>query len=847
MVSTLADLLNIWKNNPEFLGNVAIWNSEPAHQAQYSGFPNHIHPDLINALRNFGIQNLYTHQLESLKVISRGGNPVIVTSTASGKSLCYNLPVLQKMIMDVNSTALYIFPTKALSEDQEKKLSLLTNVPEKLNSPLHNIPVAVFDGDTPSANRNNIRKLVRILITNPDMLHLAILPHHPLWVRFFQNLRFVIIDEIHYYRGLFGSHLANVIRRFKRIANYYGSYPQFILTSATIENPRQHAENLIEAHVEVIDNDGSPRGSRQTIFYNPPIINHSLGIRQSAISEIIPITRDLYINELQTILFSRTRRSVELITRMLHAQDELDKNKIHGYRSGYLAKDRRRIESDFRDGKVITLVSTNALELGMDIGGIEAVILVGYPGTIASARQQAGRAGRKHELSLVILVASMSPIDQFLMRNPQYFFEKNAERAMINPNNFLLLLHHIRCSAFEIPFDSQASFGSLDPELLLNFLMHLEMTGEVYHSGNTYRWIGDNYPASMVSLRNIDSNVFQLLTNESGSLKSIGSIDGSSAKWMTHPGAIYMHDGRTYLVEELNFDTVEVKLRLVETDYFTEPQNETKISLIQTLQDYFCDTQKINYGEVEITSKVTGYRKISWQTNQVLQTFPLEMPESKIQTTAFWFSINENVIEKLKNQKLWTSSPNEYGPNWNHQRIAALKRDLYSCQNCGKPDQDQHLHVHHKIPFRQFEDHLMANDLQNLITLCPECHKKAESVLKIRSGMAGLRYALHNMAAFQLMCDQNDIGSIAELKSIDGQNSPMVLIYDQIPGGIGLSQTLYEIYPELLKNTHLLIDQCSCEEGCPSCVGSAGELGIGGKIETLSLIRELLNGVDTNC
>ncbi len=846
MASKLADLLNIWKNNPGFLGNIAVWNSEPAHEAKYSGFPTYIHPDLINALRNMGIENLYTHQLESLKVISRGGNLVIVTGTASGKSLCYNLPVLQQMIMDGDSTALYVFPTKALSEDQEKKLSLLTNIAEPLDSPLRNIPVAVFDGDTASANRNTIRKHVRLLITNPDMLHLAVLPHHPLWVRFFQNLRFVIIDEIHYYRGLFGSHLANVIRRLKRIANYYGSFPQFILTSATIENPRQHAENLIEADVEVIDNDGSPRGSRQTIFYNPPIINRALGIRQSAISEIIPITKDLHNYKIQTLLFSRTRRSVELIIRKLHAQGDLEKNKIHGYRSGYLAKDRRRIESDFRDGKVITLVSTNALELGMDIGGIEAVILVGYPGTIASARQQAGRAGRKHELSLVILVASMSPIDQFLMRNPQYFFEKNAERAMINPNNFLLLLHHIRCSAFEIPFDSQASFGSLDQELLLNFLTHLEMTGEIYHSGNTHRWIGENYPASMVSLRNIDSNIFRLLLNERGSLRSIGSIDGASAKWMVHPDAIYIHDGITYLVEELNFDTLEVKLRLVETDYYTDPQNETNITLIQTLQEYSCDALNINYGEVEIISKVSGFQKINWQTNQILQTIPLDMPESKIITTAFWFSINNIVIEKLKNQKLWTSSPIEYGPNWNHQRLAALKRDFYSCQNCGKSDQNQPLHVHHKIPFRQFEDYNMANDLQNLITLCQECHKRAESVLRIRSGMAGLRYALHNMAAFMLMCDQSDIGSVAELKSIDGENSPMILIYDQIPGGIGLSQTLFEIYPELFKNTHLLIDQCSCEEGCPSCVGSAGEFGIGGKIETLTLIRELLNSIDRN-
>ena len=636
----------------------------------------------------------------------------------------------------------------------------------------------------------------------------------------------------------------NVVRRLIRIANYYGSYPQFILTSATIENPRQHAENLIGTQVEVVDNDGSPRGSRQTIFYNPPIINRALGIRQSTISEIIPITKDLYDYRLQTILFSRTRRSVELIIQRLQAQGYMDKGKVHGYRSGYLAKDRRKIESDFRDGKIMTLVSTNALELGIDIGGIEAVILVGYPGTIASTRQQAGRAGRKHELSLVILIASMSPIDQFLMRNPQYYFDKNAERAMINPDNFLLLLHHIRCSAFEIPFDSQASFGSIDRDLLLNFLTHLEMTGEIYHSGNTYRWIGENYPASMVSLRNIDSNLFQLVTYERGRLKSIGSVDSSSAKWMVHPDAIYLHDGSTYLVEELNFETLEAKLRLVETNYYTDPQNDTKIALIQILQENKFDALNIYYGDVEITSKVNGYRKISWQTNQILETVQLEMPESIIQTTAFWFSINDNVIEKLRNLRLWTSSPIEYGPNWNQQRYTALNRDFFTCQNCGKSDRDQLLHVHHKIPFRQFEDYLKANDLQNLITLCPECHKKAESVLRIRSGMAGLIYALHNMAAFLLMCDQNDIGSVAELKSLNGQNNPMVLIYDRVPGGIGLSRTLYDIYPELLGNTHLMIDQCGCEEGCPSCIGSAGELGTGGKIETLTLIKELC-GLET--
>ncbi|HEX9074481.1 MAG TPA: DEAD/DEAH box helicase, partial [Anaerolineae bacterium] len=482
----LADLLSAWRADPAVASNIAAWRTLPARPAQLVPFPDDLHPALAEWLRGRGISALYSHQAAAWAHAQAGKHLVVVTGTASGKTLCYNLPVLNRILCDPDSRALYLFPTKALAQDQVANLA-----EDGSQSPMlgRSLRVAAYDGDTPADTRPSIRANARIVITNPDMVHTGILPHHTLWADFFRHLQFVVVDEMHAYRGVFGSHVANVLRRLKRVASFYGTSPQFILTSATIANPAELAERLVEEKVAVVDEDGAAKGQKHFLIYNPPVVNRALGIRRSALLESVRLAQGLMNYGIQTIVFARARRTVELILRYLSnpAQD----GQVRGYRSGYLPSQRREIERGLRQGDVRAVVATNALELGIDIGGMGAAVLVGYPGTVAATWQQAGRAGRGEETSLSVLVATADPLDQFLAHHPDYFFERSPERALANPDNLLILLQHLRCASFELPFRTGERFGRVDPSRVGEFLQFLVETGLVHHSGDKYFWMAD--------------------------------------------------------------------------------------------------------------------------------------------------------------------------------------------------------------------------------------------------------------------------------------------------------------------------------------------------------------------
>jgi DEAD/DEAH box helicase domain-containing protein len=840
--SPLERLLEIWRSERTIASNIVTWHTDPARPALYASFPPSLHPMLVKALASRHIHQLYTHQLESWQKTEAGQNVVVVTGTASGKTLCYNLPVLNDALQNEDSTALYLFPTKALTQDQKEGLTALVDDLSRTangeGQPALRIPAAIYDGDTPTSQRSGIRENARLLMTNPDMLHMGILPHHTLWNRFLRNLRFVIIDEVHIYRGVFGSHIANLIRRLRRVAQFYSAYPQFILTSATIANPVELSERLIEMPVEMVSTDGSPRGRRHFILYNPPVIQQQLGIRRSAQAESAHLADDLLAYGVQTLLFARARRSVELLLRNLQQKTSPD-NEIHGYRSGYLAQERRSIERSLRQGHTRAVVTTNALELGIDIGSAGAVILVGYPGTIAATRQQSGRAGRRTESALAVLVASGGPLDQYLMRHPEYIFDRSPERALINPDNLLILLQHLRCAAFELPFRMGDRFGSVTPDLIKDLLAYLVQEGLLHISGERFFWMADQYPANHVSLRSASGNTIILQAEEEGAFTTVGEVDDVSATWMVHPQAIYIHEGKTYQVNDLSLEENKAHLKAVDVDFYTEAQKEISIIELEKLGSNDAPGGEKTYGEIQVTSQVVGYRRIRWYTHEVLMENPLDMPPTQLRTVGYWFSLSDESVDRLRELGAWKNDPNNYGPNWLRQRDLARQRDGFRCQSCGALETRQSHHVHHKVPFRNFTSFVMANHLENLITLCPSCHKKAELVVRMRSGLGGLSYALHNIAPLFLMCDLGDLGVHYEPESPLANGKPAVVLFDLLPAGIGLSETLYQVHDDLMQRCYDLVETCECLDGCPGCVGPAGENGISGKLETLTLLAVL--------
>lgn len=832
-------VLRIWISESDIGKNIVRIEEIPPRPAMWGNIPDSLHPDLKNALHSLGITQLYSHQVQSYEMICLGHHVMLATGTASGKTLAYNLPVLDECLKRPSSRALYIFPTKALAQDQQKQLIQLLQSQPSLTQ---QIPVGIYDGDTPTSHRNAIRKNGRVVLTNPDMLHMGILPHHTLWADFFKNLRFIIIDEAHIYKGIFGSHFANVLRRLKRVASFYGASPQFILSSATIANPQPFANNLIEEEIELIDQDGSPAGPRKILLYNPPMIHENLGVRASPIHETLKLVSPLITHGIQTITFARTRRTVELLLRYLRDRFPGTPQWIEGYRSGYLPSERHAIEAKLRKGEIHCVVATNALELGIDIGTLSASVIVGYPGSIASIRQQMGRAGRKTDLAVSLLIASSDPLDQYLMRFPEYIFEKSPEMALVDPNNLLILLQHLRCAAFELPFHQGEGFGRVPGEMIEEILSYLVEAGELHSNARRYIWTADQYPASQISLRTTSPEIVQLQQMVDGRPEIVGVVDRSSALWMVHPGAVYLHAGETFWVQTLDLDRGIAWLEPTELDYYTEPVQETTVEKQQVLNEEPIRGGNKFFGELKVTRQVTGFKKIRWYSRENLGTESLELPPSTLFTSGYWRSLNNASVNFLRQSGLWRNDPNDYGPEWNKIRDWVRKRDHYTCQLCGLPEQGKAHHVHHKVPFRMFSSAREANRPENLITLCPSCHQRVEENLRIQSGLAGLSYLIHHVAPLFLMCDIEDIGVFSEPHSALSDGQPTLAVYDQIPGGIGLSKKLYEIEDTLFKEAAILVETCPCEHGCPSCVGPAGENGAGGKQETLAILN-ILNGL----
>lgn len=833
----LGYLLDLWQREPTIAANLVSRRTEPEQPARTADIPLDLHPVLGAYLVQKGIGRLYSHQSQSWQQAVAGRNVVVVTGTASGKTLCYNLPVLDQVLRFPETRALYLFPTKALTQDQFQGLRDVSAFATQAAD--LTIPAAIYDGDTPQGDRQSIRKKGRVILSNPDMLHTGILPHHTLWADFFRSLRFVIIDEIHVYRGVFGSHVANLIRRLKRVAQFYGAHPQFILTSATIANPGQLAGRLIEEPVVVVDEDGSPHGRRHFLLYNPPIVNPDLGLRASSTGESVRLAGDLLDQDVQSILFCRTRRTVEMMLKHLQQARADNSDALRSYRSGYLPKERRAIESSLRQGQARAVVATNALELGIDIGGVDAVILVGYPGTIASTRQQAGRAGRKHGASLAVLVASANPLDQYLMQHPEYLFERTPEQALINPDNLLILLQHLRCAAFELPFKQGEGFGRLSQEMLDSILQLLAESGELHSSANTYYWMADRYPADQVSLRSSSPHRVALQSDHQDGHRVIGEVDYESALWMVHPHAIYLHSGQMYEVRDLDLENNVAHIHPVEIDYYTDPKVQTEIEKLSEMLQSPVEGGEIHYGELMVTTQVTGYKRLKWFTNENLGEGVLDLPATQLRTVGYWLSLDQSTVDQLRETGLWNNDPNDYGPNWLFARRLALKRDQHTCQVCGTVESDRPFHVHHKIPFRTFPSYVQANQIDNLVTLCPSCHQRAELAVKVRSGLAGLGYVLHNLAPLFLMCDVEDLGVHTDPLSPLAEKQPVVVLYDMVPAGIGLSETIYGLHTELMQRSLELVSACSCVSGCPSCVGVAGAAGVGGKEETLALLSVL--------
>src|SRR5579859_4381241 len=613
---------------------------QPARAAEYVDIPASVQPRLREALIRRNIPKLYSHQAEAFELAKTGQNVVIVTPTASGKTLCYNLPVLDLVLRDPEARAIYLYPTKALAEDQ---LHEFQTAVDEIGGDLC---AFTYDGDTPQDARKAIRQRASVVMTNPDMLHSGILPHHTKWAKLFENLRYVVIDELHYYRGVYGSHVANLLRRLRRICEFYGSKPQFICSSATIANPRELAEALTGAPFAMVDRNGAPAGEKYFVFYNPPVVNRQLGIRRSYINETHHIALEFIERDQQTLVFTNNRLATEiLLTYLKDACDQspLPPETVRGYRGGYLPAERREIERRLRDGEIRAVAATNALELGIDIGSLDAVVMAGYPGTIASTWQRAGRAGRRQGTSAAVLVASSAPLDQYVIEHPDYFFGRSPEHAHINPENLEILLAHLKCAAFELPVRDGERFGPHDTAAPCQFL---EERGFLHHSAGAWHWTSDTYPADATSLRAVSSDNF-VVVDITGEPAVIAEVAYAAALTTLHEKAIYLHEARQYHVERFDYQERKAYVRRVECDYYTDAIDYTQVKVLQQFDSAELRGAARAHGDVRVNRQVVGFKKIKFYTNENVGAGKLSMPEQEMHTTAFWLHFPAEFLARL--------------------------------------------------------------------------------------------------------------------------------------------------------------------------------------------------------
>ena len=843
----LPALLDHLRFNRDFMANVVAWERIPPRPARTAPLPEWLDPRLAAALHGRGIDRLFTHQAAAIEAARRGENVIVSTATASGKSLAYTLLVLQRLLERPDARALYLFPTKALAHDQEAETAGLIAAAR--------LPVAVntYDGDTPRGKRSAVRSAGGLLITNPDMLHAGILPFHPSWRALFGALEYVVVDEIHIYRGVFGSHVANVLRRLQRLCRFYGSDPRFICASATIANPAEHAERLIEQPFTLVDEsqNGAPRGAKDFILYNPPIINEELGLRASTVLTAKDAAVTFLSQDIQTIVFARARQTVELLLGYLRddlAYQNRGDTFVAGYRGGYLPLERREIEAGLRHGMVRGVVATNALELGIDIGQLDAAVLTGYPGTVASTWQQVGRAGRRAERSAAILVAGSSALDQYLCLHPRFLFGRSPEYALTNPDNLPILTRHLLCAAYELPFTADESFGGF--ERVGPVLEELARAGDLYASRDQFHYVGDA-PATGVSLRTggDETVVIQDISEEQPNV--IGQVDLDSAPMLVYEGAIYMHQAQTYLVEQLDWDGRIASVRPVNVDYYTRAVAGSSIRRLEPVAERIEGGLLVAHGETTVVTQATGYRKIRRYTHETLGYGQIDLPAMTLETTGYWLVFSEALTDRLQDLGILLR-PNDYGPNWSQQRQLVLERDNHRCRTCGASAEEFLLHVHHIRPFREYgyvpgrnENYRQANQIDNLVTLCPSCHRRAEAGQQTRSALSGLGYVLRNLAPLFLMCDPEDISVSAEQIS-PVTRAPTLVVYERVPAGVGFSARLYELHDELLAAALELVRDCQCRSGCPACVGPPGDIGPDTKEVTRQLLAILTREQQTN-
>jgi DEAD/DEAH box helicase domain-containing protein len=745
----------------------------PAMSAQYAAFPEAVDERLLDALRARGIEHLYTHQTEAWKHVAARRNVVVVTPTASGKTLCYNGPILNEILHDPATRALYLFPTKALAQDQLAELHGLADlIAERTGS---EIGVFTYDGDTPQDARRAIRSRAHVVLSNPDMVHSGILPHHPRWAKLFENLKYVIIDELHAYRGVFGSHLSNIIRRLRRICRHYGSDPVFICSSATIANPRNLAERLTGSPFELVEQSGAPRGEKFFMFVNPPVVNAQLGIRRSYLSEARRVALEFLKRNLQIIVFAQSRLATEILTTYLKDTYQGPPglpDVVRGYRGGYLPTRRREIEKGLRDGLVRAVVSTNALELGIDIGALDVAVLAGYPGTIAATWQRAGRAGRRASRSAAVLVASSAPIDQFIVRNPAYFFGASPEHALVNPDNLHILLDHAKCAAFELPFTATEEFGEVNVQEVLTVLSE---EGFVQLADDRWNWTHESYPADAVSLRSVSSDNFVIVEETGAEERVIGETDYTSAFPMLHEKAIYILEGQLFQVERLDIEGRKAFVRAVECDYYTDAITYTKVTILDT----FDQAERRSHGEVHVVSRVVGFKKIKFYTNENVGSGELDLPEQQMHTSAYWLTVPGEIMSALP-----------YASDDRRDGVVGL-----------------------------------AFAMKNVAQLLLMCDGH-DIGLSVDGGS---------------LDRTNRVGGAGSTPAAVGVE-PNIFIYDNYPGGIGFSQPLYGMHSQLLRRTRELITTCPCESGCPSCVGPQGNTGPFAKA-VASRILDMMAGV----
>lgn len=733
----------------------------PGREGSFAPLPTDLPPSLANALKIRGIDRLYSHQAEAWQASQSGAHVAIVTPTASGKSLCYTLPVISAA-MQAHAKALYLFPTKALAQDQVAELLELNNAGAL------GVKAFTFDGDTPGDARQAIRLHGDVVVSNPDMLHQAILPHHTKWAQFFENLRYVVIDEVHTYRGVFGSHVANVIRRLKRVCAFYGVSPQFILCSATIGNPQEHAEALIEDAVTAITESGAPTGDKHVLLWNPPVVNPDLGLRASARSQTNRIARLAIKSRMKTLVFAQSRSMVEVLTKYLKDVFDHDPRKpprIRAYRGGYLPKERREAERAMRAGSIDGIVSTSALELGVDIGSLDVVVLNGYPGSVAATWQRFGRAGRRQQSSLGVLVASSDPLDQYLVRHPEFFQDAPPEHARIQPDQPLILVDHIRCAAFELPFSGDEMFGT---EISTPWLEVLGEEGVLHREGDRWEWIADSYPAIAVSLRSVADGNFVVVDRTDGRQRIIAEVDFSAVPVTLYEGAIHMIQSTPYQVERLDWDGRKAYVTRTHVDYYTDAIDYTKLKVLDAFESAPAGRGQSHHGEVHVVRRVPGYKKIRFYTHENIGYGPVNLPDQDLHTTAVWWQLEQRTLEAAFDGR--------------QEALDGFLGAAYAL-------------------------HIVA-----IVAVMAEARDLQKSV---GSGDGAWFVSADTCGRGQLRGGDGQPITLTP----DAPFTPTVYLYDAFPGGIGQSEPLFQRREDLIAQAVTLVERCDCRAGCPACVG----------------------------